>query len=75
MISRKYKADELIGRKCRPVHSIRNGAGMVITSETVCTIVTAHYGVEVKTDKCPCCGQYCFISRIPREDLVLIDDK
>ena len=73
MISRKHKADELVGKKCRPVYSIRNGAGMVITPDTVCTIVSAHYGVEIRTEKCPCCGMYAIISRIFREDLELIE--
>lgn len=72
MIPRKYKADELIGLKCRPTHPIKNGAGMVITPDTVCTIVSAHYGVEIKTEKCPHCGMYAIISRIPREDLELL---
>lgn len=72
MISRRYKADELVGKKCRPIHSIKNGAGMVITPDTVCTIVSAHYGVEIKTEKCPHCGMYASISRIPREDLELL---
>lgn len=72
MISRRYKADELVGKKCRPIHSIKNGGGMVITPDTVCTIVSAHYGVEIKTEKCPHCGMYANISRIPREDLELL---
>ena len=73
MISRKYKADELIGKKCRPVRSIKNGGGQVVTPDTVCTIRSAHYGVEIATEKCPCCGMYAIISRIPREDLELIE--
>lgn len=72
MISRRYKADELIGLKCRPTHPIKNGAGMVITPDTILTIRSAHYGVEVATEKCPCCGMYAIISRIPREDLELL---
>ena len=73
MISRRYKADELVWKKCKPIHSIKNGGGMVMTPDTVCTIVSAHYGVEIKTEKCPCCGMYAIISRIPREDLELIE--
>lgn len=74
MISRKYKAAELVGRKCKPVRNIKNGWGNVVSKDTICTIVSAHYGVEIKTDPCPCCGQYCHISRISREDLELIDE-
>ncbi len=75
MIPRRYRSNELIGRKCKPVHSIRNGAGIVITPDTVCTIRSAHYGVEVSTEKCPCCGMYCIISRISRDELELIDER
>lgn len=75
MIPRKYKADELVGRRCRPVHPIKNGGGMVITPDTVCTIRSAHYGIEVATEKCPCCGMWAIISRIPREELELIEQE
>ena len=75
MISRKYRADELVGRKCRPTRKIKNGAGMVITPDTVCTIRSAHYGVEIETEKCECCGMYAIIGHIPREDLELIEEK
>ena len=74
MISRKIKSDDLIGRKCRPIHSIKNGAGNCIGSETICTIVSAHYGVTVKTDECPYCGQSAYISRISREELELVEN-
>lgn len=73
MIPRRIKSDDLIGRKCKPVRDIQNGAGHGITPSTICTIVAAHYGVEVKTDPCPCCGQYAVISRIDRKDLDLVD--
>lgn len=73
MIPRKIKSDDLVGRKCKPVRNIQNGAGHGITPNTVCTIISAHYGVEIKTDPCPCCGQYTVISRIDRKDLDLID--
>ena len=74
MISKKYKAEQLIGRKCRPTRNIINGAGDGITPDTICTIRAAHYGVEIQTEKCPHCGQYCRITRISREDLELIDE-
>ena len=74
MISKKFTAKELIGLKCRPVRDIHNGNGDGITPDTLCTITSAHYGINIKTEKCPCCGQYCCISRISREDLVLESD-
>ena len=75
MIPKKYRATELVGRKCRPTHNISNGNGNAITPATVCTIVSAHYGVGIKTDPCPCCGQYCYIYKISREELELVEEE
>ena len=74
MISRKFRSGELVGRKCRLAegYEIRNGAGQGITRETVCTIVDASYGITIKTEPCPCCGQYSYIRRVDREKLDLI---
>ena len=76
MISRKYRASELVGRKCRLAegYEIRNGAGQGITRSTVCTIVDASYGITIKTEPCPHCGQYCYIRRVDRKELDLIPD-
>lgn len=45
MIDKKYRGEDLIGRKCRPVRNIRNGAGQGITPNTVCTIVSVVRGL------------------------------
>jgi hypothetical protein len=74
MIDPKIKGEQLIGRKCRTVRSIRNGGGDGVTPKTVCTIVAVvrGHGFTIKTDPCSCCGQYAWITRVPRADLELI---
>lgn len=74
MIPKKYKADDLIGKKCRPLRNIRNGGGDAVSPDSVCIIVAAHYGISIKTPRCPHCGQYCYITRIKREDLELVEE-
>lgn len=77
MIPIKYKGSDLIGRKCRPMYAFGNGAGNGITPNTVCTIVDVvrGKGFVIETEKCPHCGQYARISRIPRRDLELIEEE
>ena len=77
MIPTKYKGSDLIGRKCRPMYAFRNGAGNGVTPDTVCTIVNVvrGHGFVIETEKCPHCGQYAHISRIPRRDLELIEEE
>lgn len=73
MIPKKYNALDLVGKKCRPVRNLENREGQGITADTICTIISAHYGIKIKTDICPHCGQYAVISHISREDLELIE--
>lgn len=76
MIPKKYRKEDLIGKKCRPIRDIRNGGGEGISPATVCTIknVVRGSGITIETEKCPCCGQYSRITRIGRNELELIDD-
>jgi len=75
MIDPKLKGSDLIGRKCHPVHSIRNGSGQGITSDTICTIVAVvrGHGFTIQTEKCTCCGQYAYITKVARNDIELLD--
>lgn len=75
MIPMKYKGSDLIGKKCRPTHNIRNGAGDGITSKTVCKIVDVvrGHGFTIQTETCPHCGQYAYIRKVKREELELVD--
>lgn len=77
MIPKHLKAAELIGRKCRPISAIRNGAGDGITEKTVCIIddVVRGHGFDVKTTPCPHCGQYAYIRGVKRSELILLEDE
>lgn len=74
MISKKYRSEELMGRKCCPVRKIRNRAGNGITPNTICTIVgvVRGRGITIETPECPHCGQSTRITGISRNELELI---
>ena len=74
MIDKKYRREDLIGRKCRPVRDIQTNGGDGISPATVCKIVEVvrGHGFTIKTEKCPCCGQYSYITGVSRNDLKLI---
>ena len=76
MIPIKYKAVDLIGRKCRPVCNMKNHGGAGITPATICTIVDVvrGHGFIIKTDACPHCGQRAYITHVPRIELELIEE-
>lgn len=75
MIPQRYSGKKLIGRLCRPTREIRNGAGQGVSPGTVCIIrdVVRGHGITIQANTCPCCGQYAYITRVPRTDLELID--
>lgn len=75
MIPMKYKGSDLIGKKCRPTHNIRNGAGDGITPKAVCTIVDVvrGHGFTIQTETCSRCGQYAYIRKVKREELELVE--
>lgn len=77
MIDKRIKSEELVGKKCRPVNEIRNGAGEVVSRETVCTIIRAGrgHGITIQTAVCPCCGQSCVIRGIGRDELTLMEEE
>lgn len=76
MIPKKYSGEELKNRYCRPVRKIKNGAGAVISPDTICRIVNVvrGHGFIIETVKCSHCGQSAYISHIAREDLELIEN-
>ena len=75
MIDRKYRREDLIGKKCKPIRSIKNGGGDGITTDTICTIkdVVRGHGFTIQTDKCSHCGQYAYITRVNKQDLRLFE--
>lgn len=74
MINKSLRRDELINKKCRLIRDIRSRGGHGVPKDTICTIidVVRGSGFAIKTDKCPHCGQYAYITHVPREDLELI---
>lgn len=76
MISKRIKGEDLVGRLCRPVHKIKNGAGAVVTEDTRCIIkaVTRGSGITILTEKCPYCGQQAYITRVSRDELELVEE-
>ena len=77
MIDRKMRSEALIGKKCRPVREIRNGAGETVSENTVCTIIRVGrgHGITIQTDRCPCCGQSCMIRGLGSDELTLISEE
>lgn len=75
MIPKQLTREQLLGRLCRPVREIKNGAGNVVTPDTICKIadVVRGHGFTIKTEKCPYCGQAAYISRISRDSLQLAE--
>lgn len=76
MIDKKYRGRDLIGQTCRPTVSFHNGGGAGVSPKTLCTIedVVPGHGFTIKTEKCPHCGQYAFITRVSRCDLELAEN-
>lgn len=64
----------LKGRKATLERDIRNVAGVAIGKGATVTIteVVRGKGLTIKTEKCPHCGQYSYITRVQREDLTLL---
>ena len=75
MISKKYKGTELKGKKAKVDCDIRNGGGQGISAGSIVTIVNVvrGKGLTIKTEKCPHCGQYAYITGVSREILTLLE--
>lgn len=75
MIDRKLNRKDLIGKTCRPVHTIQNRSGCIISDDTDCVIkdVVRGHGFTIQTDKCPHCGQSAYITHVKREDIKLVE--
>lgn len=75
MIPRKYKAYQLCGQRVRFEHDLQTKGGQGFSSGTIGTIINASYGITVKTDPCPHCGQYGMIRKISRDEVTLLDEE
>lgn len=74
MIPKKYTGKMLKGRKARCLTDIANHGGCGVSEGTVVTIlnVVRGKGLYIKTEKCPHCGLYAYITGVKPEDLGLL---
>lgn len=73
MIPKKYTGEMLRGRKVRTLKDITNKGGCGISAGSIATIISVvrGKGLYIKTEKCPHCGQYSYITGVRREELEL----
>jgi hypothetical protein len=77
MIDKKATKEQLVGRKAVVSIDLHNEGGCALTAnKTVVTIcdVVRKAGIRVRTEPCPCCGQYAYFFNVRRENLTLIED-
>lgn len=72
MIDKSIKMSECVGRYATLDHSIMNGAGQCVDKGSKVQIIGYGRTLEIKTLKCPCCGQYCIIRGVTKDSLTLI---
>ena len=77
MIDKKVPRERLRGQKARVSVDLHNAEGSAVTADktvvTICDVVRKS-GIRVRTEPCPCCGQYAYFFNVRREDLTLIDE-
>ncbi len=75
MIPKKYTGEMLRGRKARTLKDIANKGGCGISAGSIVTIINVvrGKGLYIKTEKCPQCGQYAYITGVVRAELELIE--
>lgn len=66
---------DCIGKYATLDHSIMNGAGQCIAKGSLVKIVDYGRTLDIETEKCPCCGQYCYIRGVKKEELTLVEEK
>lgn len=76
MIPKKYTSEMLEGRKARCLVDIGNKGGNWISKGSKVTILGSvrGKGIKIKTETCPCCGQYCYITGVNRNELELVPE-
>ena len=74
MIGSNIKMKDIIGRYATLDHSIMNGAGQCIEKGSKVKIVSYGRSLEIQTEKCSHCGQYCRIRGVKKNELTLIPD-
>lgn len=76
MIPKHLTVEQLLGRLCCPVHRMRNTTGSIkLTPDTICRIESfsdKSDSFTIRTEKCPNCHEYTYLSGISRKDLKLV---
>ena len=77
MIPKSFTGKMLEGRKVKINHEIQNRAGAGITPGSTATImrVVRGKGLAIKTEKCPHCGMFAYITGVSRNAVTLIDEE
>lgn len=73
MIKKKMK--ECVGKYATLDQSIQNGAGQCIEKGSKVKITGYGRALNIETEHCPHCGQYCRIYGVKKEKLTLIEEK
>lgn len=76
MIPKKYTREMLRRRKARVLVDIANKGGCGVSAGATVTIidVVRGKGLYIKTEKCPHCGQYAYITGVARTELEFIEE-
>lgn len=70
-IPAKIKMIDCIGKYATVDRDVQNGAGQGISKGTRIRIVGKGRGFNIETERCPHCGQYCYIRGITKDTLTL----
>lgn len=76
MISKKYRASELLGKLATADRDLKTRGGQALAAGTQVEIigcVGGIGGITVQTGVCPECGQSTIVSHLKREDLSLVE--
>ena len=75
-IPSKMTSQELEGKTVYVLRKLQNRGGDGLSPGTIATIkrVVRGQGITIETEKCPCCGQYAYITGVKRNDLSLVPD-
>lgn len=75
MIPSKTKMSECVGKYATLDNAISNGAGHGIAKGSKVKIIDFGRALDIKTDPCPCCGQFTIIRGVKKQELTLIDQE
>lgn len=75
MITKSYTREKLVGKTAICEEDIRNHGGEGVSKGSLVTIknIVRGKGITIRTETCPVCGQYAYISGVDRECLTLLD--